>query len=67
MTTTDTPKEAPLAEPPLAFTKDRLTEIGEAWKVFAEHRIAQYKEKLPPGLRKYLSKLGVTESEPATA
>lgn len=46
-------QETPQTDP-MAFTKERLSEIGEVWFEFAKQQAEAYKDKLPDAIKQYL-------------
>jgi hypothetical protein len=66
----DQPETAAKLAEPMKVTRERLSEIGDAWMAFAKNRTAIYKSKLPPTLSQLLKlkpKTPVSPSETASA
>lgn len=67
--TIDSATESPEPEltPPIAYTKERFTDIWTAWRDYAEQLATKYGDLVPERLKKVVAKSpeGETTAEPA--
>lgn len=65
--TSESAPETPELIPPTELTKERLTDIADAWRAYAEQLAAKYKAMIPEPVKKYVSKPPEAETTAETA